>query len=458
MSRAITLLAAMRDRARATPWLHETYRLLPQGMRRWASQSIASLLSGQARFAPLPAVEVAAVDRLGAYLESSLQCTERGVNLFAYFRGQFGLAEAARLYATALAREGYPVSLIDIDLDLPHGFDDQRMSAALTLQAPFPVSIFFVNPDYFSTALDRIGRAQLEGKHLIACWFWELERVPDEWLPALDLVDEIMVASTFVEQAFRLVTDKPVIKVPLPLMDDSDSGVDRQAFGISDQDFVYLASFDFHSWAQRKNPSSTIEAFRKAFPDAAAPVKLVLKTSNGERHPEAFADLLRMAASDRRIMVRDGVVDHAHVRSLQRCCDAYVSLHRAEGFGLGLAECMHQGKPVIATGWSGNMDFMTPHNSIPVRYRMVDVPPGAYLHGVGQRWADADVDEAAAAMRRLFDDRDFAAELGRRASDDVRRLLSPRRAAAIMIERLDAIRLDRFGADREHQAKVGEGT
>lgn len=137
-------------------------------------------------------------------------------------------------------------------------------------------------------------------------------------------------------------------------------------------------------------------------------------------------------------MVRDEVIDRAHVHALQRCADVYVSLHRAEGFGLGLAECMAMGKPVIATGWSGNVDFMDQANSCLVGYRLVPVGDGEYPHPDGALWAEADVDEAAAHMRRLADDRGYAAGLGARAAQSVAARLSPQAAAAALIARLEA--------------------
>lgn len=428
------LLSSTRDWARSNATVASAYRKLPVSLRACVSRMFVRRMMRQAAF---PALPPAARPRVSTPAPAVARAG-RGVNLFAYFRGQFGLGEAARAYATALIESGYPVSLNDIDLGLPHDFNDRALEARLGQDAPHPTNVVFVNPDYFDEALARIGPERLAGRRLIACWFWELERVPTEWLPAVRRVDEILVASRFCEDAFRAAGTTPVFRVPLPLFEAEDSGLSREAFGLAPEDYVFLASFDFHSWVERKNPMAVVEAFLRAFPDAGGRVRLLIKTSNGARHPDAFSALVRAAERDRRIMVRDGILERAHVRALQRCCDAYVSLHRAEGFGLALAESMAQGKPVIATAWSGNVDFMDEGNSCPVRFRLVDIPDGDYLHAEGQRWAEADIDHAADWMRRLYADPALGVRLGTAAARDIGRRLAPAAAADALARHLDA--------------------
>jgi glycosyltransferase involved in cell wall biosynthesis len=350
-------------------------------------------------------------------------------------RGQFGLAESARLYARALLASGANVSIVDIDLGLPHGWDDQSLESYIGRDAPHGISIIFVNPDYLEEALEKIGRARLERHYIIGCWFWELEDVPRAWIPHIDRVDEIMVASEFVERAFRKVTDKPILRVPLPVTTLQSSGLERADFGLPEGAFVFLCTFDFHSWLERKNPFSVLEAFKKAFPAEKNDVFLLVKTSNGHLHTETMLELLNAAATDRRIVVRDQVIDACHLQALQRCCDAYISLHRAEGFGLGLAECMALGKPVIATGWSGNLEFMDADNSRLVDYTLVPVLEGQYPHASGAVWAEADTDMAAMHMRELAGSRAAAADLGERGRRAVQATLAPGRAAERIMRR-----------------------
>jgi glycosyltransferase involved in cell wall biosynthesis len=352
-----------------------------------------------------------------------------GVNIQGYLRGEFGLAESARMYSRALIENGFKVALNDIDLQLPHGWSDHSMDPWLVDDAPYPTNIIFVNPDFLVPALEKIGSERLQGRRLIACWFWELEIVPEQWLRAIEMVDEIMVASTFVEAAFRRVTDKPIVRIPLPLYNVPDSGLKREDFGIDPDKFVFLCTFDFQSSIARKNPFAAIQAFRLAFPPQRHDVSLLIKSSNGHRAIEQLRSLLNAASEDSRIVVHDDIIPRAHVQALQRCCDAYVSLHRAEGFGLGMAESMALGKPVIATGWSGNVDFMDAENSILVDYRLIPVGAGEYPDSDDACWAEPDLQAAAGAMLRLVDEPGLARKLGDKACESIKRQLSSARIA-----------------------------
>lgn len=424
-------------RLRANRWLYSLYSRLPRVVRFAVSSKIADRTIEQFRFARTRAWQTHPTQASPSGQSPVRGMEGSGVNIFAYLRGQFGLAEAARSYASALLKAGYPVALHDIDLDLPHGLNDTSMDEHIGHAAPYPINLVFVNPDYLQEALQIVQRVGARGKPTIACWFWELEMIPDQWLPSLDSVDGVMVATSFIAEALRKRTSKPIYEVPLPVAVMPDSGLKRQDFGLPENDFLFLVSFDFNSWIVRKNPLAAINAFRQAFPAGVEGVGLLVKSSNGERYPEQFASLLEAASGDPRIIVRDDVLDRAHVQALQRCVDTYVSLHRAEGFGLGIAECMAIAKPVIATGWSGNMEFMNSKNSCLVEYDLVDVQPGEYLDSANQSWADPRLPHAAHYMRKLFDDRAFGESIGSQAAIDISQGLSKAAAAAKMIELLE---------------------
>lgn len=412
------------------------YRKLPLSWRARAARLLSAPSVKNARFARTRAWDVPAPSVFAGPVAPTQAAVGPGVNILGYVRGQFGLGESLRMYARALIEAGVPVRLFDIDLGLPHGWDEHSLDAWIGEDLPHPVSIIFVNPDYLTQALEFVGAERLAGQHLIACWFWELERVPNAWLPSIALVDEIMVATRFVEHAFSKVTDKPILRVPQPLSVIGDSGLQRADFELEEDKFIFLITFDFSSWPDRKNPYAAIAAFKRAFPKERDDVRLLVKSSNGYRYHDWFRRLLGEAATDPRIIVRDEVIDRAHVYALQRCCDAYVSLHRAEGFGLGLAECMAMGKPVIATAWSGNMDFMETGNAMLVGYRLVPVREGEYPHEPGDVWAEPNVEDAATFMRMLADNPIEAQHIGQRAAAFVGELLAQQRAACAIDTRL----------------------
>lgn len=432
---------------RGHSWLRGAYRALPGSLREHGLRLLTRRLQAQMRFPRTPAWEAEPVTPRD-FRPSVPAATpiSSGVNLFGYIHGQFGLAEAARSYACALIQAGVPVALADVDLGLPHARDDHAFDAWLDPTAPYPVSIIFVNPDYLQQALESIGEARRQGRYLIACWFWELEQIPPRWLPALALVDEVLVATTFVEEAVRRVTDKPVLRVPMPMGELQASGLQRSDFGLPDDAFVFLVSFDFSSLMARKNPEAALRAFRQAFPPERADVRLLVKSSNGYRFPHLLQHLAQQAQGDERILIRDEVIAREHLNALHRCCDAYVSLHRAEGFGMGMAESMAIGKPVIATAWSGNMEFMDDGSAALVDYTLVPVGEGQYPGGEGQRWADADIEQAAGWMRRLADDPAFARDLGQRARHKVDTTLSSARAAQRILARIKDIEVARNSA------------
>jgi glycosyltransferase involved in cell wall biosynthesis len=199
-----------------------------------------------------------------------------------------------------------------------------------------------------------------------------------------------------------------------------------------------LFTFDFHSVFQRKNPLAVIEAFKSAFRPAEGP-HLVLKSINGVNRSKQLARLKEATDERTDIHIFDGYITPDEQHGLIAACDAYVSLHRAEGFGLTMAEAMAFGKPVIATGYSGNLEFMDTGNSHLVPYELATIPAGCDPYPEGGEWAEPDVDAAAALMRQVYDHPADARLLGQRARADIERLHCPQARAAFLAARLDTI-------------------
>lgn len=442
----------------AVPLLARLYRaLLPRLLRERLARRRNQRFCDGLRFVRGPAWALPAVVRSHT-CPTPAPAIGKGVNVLGYLRGQFGLGVSARAYSQALMCVGYPVSLQDSRVAVPHANADESLEPLLRGGVgTFATTLVFVNPDHFSEAMATRGAAQRPDR-LVACWFWELPRVPDAWREAVAAVDEIIVATEFVADAFRAVTDKPVTRIPFPLLDAQPSGLARADFGLPDGAFVFLCTFDCNSSVARKNPAAVINAFRAAFPPERQDVVLLVKSSNGHRNPEALRQLQALVDTDTRILLRDDVIDVRHLQALQGHCDAYVSLHRAEGLGLGMAECMRLGKPVIATGWSGNMEFMNAGNSLLVDYTLVPVKAGEYPYAEGQVWAEPDVQHAATLMLHVVDHRAEVAERVARARRDIEDGMSPQRSGALLAAYLDGITPLAEPASPEARGLSGAGT
>lgn len=393
--------------------------------RQWSRVLLAAakLRLRRHRFPPLP---VAPVMPMPSQPFQAAVDTGLSLNLYGLLSRQLGLGQSARLYARAFAANGIGVTLQDIPLAIPHARMEWEVPGCSVNHPLRDVDLICVNPDIWPAVKPLIPVRR--GVRL-ASWFWELETLPKTWFDAVGDFEGIVVATDFVGNAVRESCNARVHKVGLPLYVGPDSGLKREAFGLREDAFVFLVSFDFFSSMQRKNPLASIAAFLRAFGDTRADVQLVIKTGHGEQKHAEFQQLLAVAGKDARILVRNGPLAAAHWGALQRCCDCYVSLHRAEGFGLGMAECMARGKPVIATGWSGNLEFQDADSALLVEHRMVPVGSGDYSGGEGMRWADPNVDDAAAKMRWVYEHRAEAQLLAERGRAKVAKVLAPEAVA-----------------------------
>jgi glycosyltransferase involved in cell wall biosynthesis len=228
-----------------------------------------------------------------------------------------------------------------------------------------------------------------------------------------------------------------VRRVPLPIPAAEEPPFHRAHFGLSDSTFIVLFLFNFLSYMERKNPLAAVRAFRHAFtPDDDA--LLLLKTSQADFASEASA-ALDAAIGDARVRRIDDYLDRREILALTACCDTYLSLHRSEGFGLTLAEAMAYGKPVVATPYSGNADFFTLNNGLPVRYRLVEIQADAGPYPAGSRWADPDPEHAGEQLRALYDDPGLRRRLGERARADIAGQLSDQAVAEVLRQRFDGI-------------------
>jgi glycosyltransferase involved in cell wall biosynthesis len=359
-----------------------------------------------------------------------------GINVAGFFETEHGIGESSRAFGRAMVESGLPCAFINIR-SREHR-NEAATDYAFSRTNPFRVNLMTFSFDYARRFYRDAGRRFFAGRWNIALWYWELERLPPRWHECFDYYDEIWVATEFCRQAIAAVSPIPVTKVTYPFRHLAGSR-DRPAFGLAEEDFIFLVTFDHLSLVDRKNPLGAIAAFREAFPPDERAV-LVIKSINAHRDP-AGRERLHAAVGDARVVFLEHHMSVATVAALFASADACVSLHRSEGFGLGLAQAMAAGLPVVATGWSGNMEFMTAQNSLPVRFELVEIGKTIGPYPRGYRWADPQISHAAELMRGLFNDHAAAMALGKRAAADIQRRLDPALTQREVRARLSALNL-----------------
>lgn len=357
-----------------------------------------------------------------------------GVNYLGYLHSEKGMGEACRANLRALTVGGVPhVANNWTDPGSPNTLRDV---ANIATDNPYPINIVHLNADTTPIFRGTMPHYAAERRN-IGYWTWELEWFPEEWRHFAATYDEIWVPTTFVRDAVASRTDKPVRVVPHPVsLRSTTPKYSREEFHLPKAPYLFLFMFDFQSSIDRKNPMAVIRAFRQAF-GGRRDVGLVLKMLPHASVATADrAEVLQAAAGRANIHFVTGALDRERVTDLMRLCDAYVSLHRSEGFGLTLAEAMALGKPVIATGYSGNLDFMNDNNSLLVRHTLIPLERDFGPYRKGKLWADASVDHAAELMDRLVADRALGDRLGRQARNDIDATLHPAVIAGNMLSHL----------------------
>ena len=371
----------------------------------------------------------------------------RGVNVVGYFRSELGVGEAARQAVTGLDAAGVPLVPVHgatIPLSRQgHSFRHLDPSAAR-----YPVNLICMNADALPDFARHAGRSFFADRISVGLWFWEVSMAPpDGWAEAFGLLDEVWAPTLHVAEAIRSVSPIPVVQVRLPIEMPPTIPLARESLSLRDG-FMFMFSFDYLSVFERKNPLAVIDAYCRAI-EAGEDATLVIKCINQDSDPDNHARLLKAAAARDDITVIDSYLDPAAKDALTATCDCYVSLHRAEGFGLTMAEAMYLGKPVIATAYSGNLDFMTAQNSYLVGHQMVPIGEGAPPYPADGTWAEPDRAQAAAAMREVFDDRERGRALGARAAASIRQTHSAQAAGMVLRERLQALYESRPDPPRE---------
>jgi glycosyltransferase involved in cell wall biosynthesis len=358
-----------------------------------------------------------------------------GINLLGHYRYPSGLQQVVHATAKAFEAVGWRRSLRDLPTEYPSDLSDRTHYHGVEL---FDATIYCASLNTPPEAhLARSGLHLRPGVYRVAVWYWETEEVPDSVPERPAPFDEVWAPTRFIADAFRKRVKVPVVPMLPGLEPPRFTPRPRGFFGLRDDRFVFLFTFDMASLMARKNPLAAVAAFRRAFRHDE-PADLVIKVARGNESPTDLAELtIACQANDVRLI--DELMPRTDLLALMAVCDCYVSLHRSEGLGLGMAEAMLLGKPVVATAYSGNLDFMTPETSYLVGYERVPVPESVTQYPRGSHWAEASVEHAAALMRQVYDRRDESRAVGERGRASVIELMSLEAFGRRMAARLAAV-------------------
>lgn len=355
---------------------------------------------------------------------------QRGITLVGPFSSHGGIAQTMRSFAEMLMRVGIPFQSFDMN-DHP-SIPKSDYERFVTPRKEFDLGKYSHVIELLSTHAPKSP----DRLHTLLM-FWEFETGAAFAFPESASGIPILTMSDFNASYFRrsLPSETPVFKIRYPLMlnekNSTPPDMVRKKYDIPQNAFMVFFNFDYGSSYFRKNPEAVISAFAAAFHPQDNAI-LVLKTSNADKNPitsKRLHDLSNRLSLDReRLILIEKPLPQADMSGLFNACDTYISLHRGEGFGIGMAEAMSFGKPVIATNYSANTEFCHSGTSIPIPFKMVSPKPNeidlnAYSHV--EQWADPDVDAASAALRRCYEDPSLRSSIGSAAASFIRDYFSP---------------------------------
>ena len=362
---------------------------------------------------------------------------KKGINLIGYIKHDTGLGQSTRLLASEFQNSEVEFSIRPYAQSKEYSMTDSTFDEKLSNEIPYGVNVFHINAHEFTIAYMNLGKELFDRHYNIAFWLWELEEFPDKWVPCMNLVDEIWTPSEFISNSLRKKTNKPVVTVPYCVTAPTDDKLDRKHFGLPEDRFLFLGMYDSNTGAARKNPKAIIDAFKKAFSPENEQVGLVLKINHTK--DEELQHIKEELKDYRNVYFLLNNMKKVEVNSLLRVVDLYVSLHRAEGFGLVLAESMLIGTPVIATNYSANTEFMNSEVACMVDYRLVELKEDIPPYAKGNYWAEPNIETAASHMKRLFEDGEFCERLANNAAQHINSVLSMKQATTIVEQRIAEI-------------------
>ncbi|MBY0074706.1 glycosyltransferase family 4 protein [Priestia aryabhattai] len=367
-----------------------------------------------------------------------------GVNLFGYSRAESGVGESCRLAANSMESVHIPFGIVNYPICTARKEDLTWVTKEIK-EPIFNTNIFHINADQLESAFryNIIKRQFFKNRYNIAVWHWELSEFPDEFSESFKIIDEVWVPSTFIFDSIFKKSPVPVVRIPHGLNTNPPYKIiGRKHFLLPDHQFLFLMMYDPNSFQNRKNPHGVISSFKLAFEKDDFSVGLIIKINNNQIGKSIdLENLKKQIDGYKNIYIIDKVINRNEVNALIKIIDCLVSLHRSEGFGLPLAEAMVLGKPVIATGWSGNMDFMNKNNSCLVRYQLTKIGDDWGPYKAEQVWAEPDIEHAAYYMRKMIENPYWRKKIALKGKETIRKYFSSIKSGELMKARLNELKL-----------------
>lgn len=370
---------------------------------------------------------------------------DNGVNLIGSIKAEMGLGQSCRLLANMIRETDYKLAIYNYDFSGEVKENDITFDDYITNNLPYRINIFHVNPCELGKLFMKMPDAWM-GRYNIAFWLWELEEFPKEWGKYCELFDEIWTPSEFAAGSIRKAANIPVKVLPYYVTAPYHKDFGRKEFLLPENQFLFLLMYDINSTEGRKNPQGAIKAYKKAFKPTESKVGLVIKVNNGNK--EQLRRLREQLIQYKNVYYITETISKEKVNSLIKCSDVFVSLHRAEGFGLVMAEAMILGTPVIATNWSSNTEFMNKESACMVDCAMIENPKTEGLYPKGCVWAEPNCEQAAEYMKKLWSDRKFYRQIRISGEKYISKILDK----ALLIEKLRG-NLDRVSNEYLSQNK-----
>jgi GT2 family glycosyltransferase/glycosyltransferase involved in cell wall biosynthesis len=362
-----------------------------------------------------------------------------GVNLFGFLSTASGLGQATRGFARAIEHSGIPYHAIDVAPWKPGPAEIRTLPDF----RPYRVNLIQQNADMMERFTAAYGAHRLNRCYNVATWFWELPSIRASWFSAYRYVDEIWVASEFCRQSVQCLTSLPVVRMPLVVDGlERDAIFDRKHFGLPKNAFIFGYVFDMSSQFERKNPLALVKAFGNAFGNSRDAL-LCLKFSNSSYNKRATMELQTAVRGAGNIVLFDSLFSTEEIVSFHAVIDCLASPHRSEGFGLNLAEAMYLGKPVIATRYSSNMEFMNDENSYLIDYKLTPIRASTGPYSAHSVWAEPSIDHLAVLLQRVFENSEERERKARAGARQVREQFSVARCADAIRKRLEDLGLHR---------------